>query len=293
MTVGGLLRIDESDGQDVIHLGKAVVPLDGVRAHPLLQLPKKGKAEFVIYSVWSGCANCGVDYFILDAGAQSPEPLYITHSEYGSEDGAELEDGGDLKILSYKPGAIVIRRFASETTLLGDLITDVLQYHRGDKDFTVIRHSAVYDYRKFVGSDTTDLLSDTEARYSLVELMGMKAFGEFRDCLRGDDQGMKLVDDRYLVGVGLGYHCQSDNHTSMVVIDTYFDRAWALQRDHHFTKPKQATYKAWGNLGKDDNPVRELLEGWIGDGKTLASHDGPIEIIDSPATTPSGVSPPR
>lgn len=285
MTVGGLLRIDEVDRADVIHLGDRPIPLDGLRAHLVSQLPKEGPAEFAIYYVWSGCANCGVEYFLLDAGAKSPQPLYIARSPYG--------EGDEPEIISYKPGTISLRRFDGDTTVLGDAIIDVLQYKRGDKDFSVIRHSAVDDYKKFVGKEVTHLLSDAEARYSLVELMGMKAFGKFRDCLHGDPkEDMTLEDNRYLVGYGEGNRCESGWAYAIVVIDTYFDRAWAIKYDAEYGNKKASTYKAWGTLGKGDDTVRQMIDAWLfGFGRRLMPQDGPIEVGDIPQPFPTS-SPP-
>ncbi len=280
-TMGGLLHIDEVDHADEMRLGDVVIPLDGVRAHIRSQLPKTGKAEFVLYSVWGGCGNCGEDFYLLDASTKSPRRLQIT-----------TDSNEEPELVSYKSGIVSFRRFNGEQTMLGDSILELVEYRRGDRDFRILRHSAVSNYKDFVGTEITHLLGDFEARYTLVELMGMKAFGEFRDCLLGYDNVMKLVDDRYLVGVGRGHYCAND-HDAMIVIDTYFDRAWALRLDDTVYRSKPTTVKAWGTLGKNDGTVRDLLNSWLGGlGKELALQEGPIKIVDAPSPSTDPSSPP-
>ncbi len=267
-TVGGLLTLDEFDGWGFLHLkGYTVDRGDASHIRIVSTVPKSGKAEFVIYYIWNGGNCCEPDYFLLDAGATPPRTLTITNWNAGAP-----------TVAQYKPGIMTLRRLAETPTLHGDTIWEIIRYKRGEEDFEVIRRSIINNYMKFVSRPPSKFLSDATARYSLVELLGVEGFGKFRE-FDADGENTTLVSNRYLLGSISARGRDTPWEYRVFVIDTYLDRAWAIQRDEEIESSNSAIITAWGTLDEKDTVVRRLLNDWLRQfGKETVWKSGPIEI---------------
>lgn len=282
-TVSGPLTLDGFDGWGYFHLQGHTVAKDWAsHMHVIARVPKRGKAEFVIYSIWNGGNCCEPDYFLLDAGARPPRTLTITDW-----------NTNEPTVIQYRPGSIVLRRLADTPTLHGDAIWETIRYQRGQEDFEVIRRSIVDNYKKFVGKLPSEFLSDSKARYSLVELLGVAAFGKFH-AFDGAGEKLTLVAGRYLLGSFWGRGRYDPWQYRVFVIDIYLDRAWALQRDAEFESRDPGVFKAWGTLDDNDPVVRGLLDDWLRQfSKKITAKAGTIEIVEGPAPPqPPSLKPP-
>lgn len=270
-TVSGPLTLEKSDLWGFFRLGGQTIAQDFANhMHIVSTIPRSSKAEFVIYYIWNGGNCCEPDYFLLDAGAKPPRTLTITNWNTDAP-----------KVLQYSRGRLELRRLAEDRTLHGDMIWETIRYQRGQQGFEVIRRSVVDNYGEFVGKPAGDLLADYKARYSLVELLGVRGFGKFHE-FEEVGENLKLIANRYLTGSMMGRGRDDPWQYRMFVIDTFLDRAWAAQRDEEIESLKPPTIVAFGNLDETDMVVRALLDDWLRQfGKETAWKSGPIEIVDS------------